>query len=128
MRNQKGQALIIAIFGLAFAIVVVSQAVIVAITLGKNSHIVEDAQAAYYTAQSGLETSVLKLERSPTGCSGTDNLTVGQNNATVTYSFSSPTCTLVSTGQVGTVVKKLQASATIGANSLITVCCWKEIR
>lgn len=59
--------------------------------------------------------------------SGTNNLSLGQGTCSYTvYNSTNTTRTITATGTVGNVIKKLQATATVGA-STITIGSWKEV-
>ncbi|HSX58123.1 MAG TPA: hypothetical protein VLE47_02510 [Candidatus Saccharimonadales bacterium] len=126
MIKEKGQALIIVIFGIAIAITILTGAVVTAITLGKNARLGEDAQSALLAAESGGEVALEKLVRDPNSCSGTESLSVNSASVTISYSLAAPNCTIVSTAQMGTLVKKIQIIANLSSNK-VTYSSWKEI-
>lgn len=125
--KQKGQALIILIFGMALAVTILSTVVVAAVAQAKNGLQFQFGEQTYSAAESGAEYAALKLLRSPQACSGNDNLNFGSTNVLVSYSTTGTNCTVVSSAAGTNSLKKISFQASYSANLNFTVCCWKEI-
>lgn len=125
-KNQSGQALILIIFAIALAISILGGAVITAVSLGKNAREGQNSRLASNAAESGLEYALIFLVRNPTVCSGSQTFNINNVEVAVTYSFADPVCTVTSSAQVDTVIKRFQTEATI-SNQRVTYCCWKAL-
>ncbi len=126
-KTDSGQALIILIVAIALAITILSGVTLSAITLAKNTFLIENSQTTYYAAESGAEYALMKLVRNPSGCANpVDTLAVDASSVSVSYNLVGSICTISVTSTNGTVIKKIQLQATL-ANSKVTYCCWKEL-
>lgn len=120
--DESGQTLIaLLIFMLVAMTVTIAAIAITIINLQTNTEFVSGAQALQ-NAQSGIENSLLQLERNPSYSGGTMALSKGTDTITVS---GSGTITIVSVGSVGNFQRTVTAIATDAAN-VITVTSWSE--
>ncbi len=120
---QCGQALVTLLFFIIIGITITTAAVIVILTSSDTASRFELGTTAYYVAESGAENALLQLERNPSYTGET--ISVGQGTAIITVTNGSP-ITIVSVGQLGNYIRKIQVQAVYNNNKL-SVSTWKEI-
>jgi hypothetical protein len=121
---QHGQALIMMLFFALIGITVITSAVFIIITNSQGSSKVQQSTVAYSIAQSGAENAMLQLLRNP-GYQG-ETMTIGDGTATIQVSSNSGTFTIISTGQSGNFIKKVQVTGAY-QNYIINFSPIKEI-
>jgi len=121
-KSKKGVAILIAVLSLGGLIFTISMAsAIISFWANQNIKSIRDSNKAFYAAQSGIQDSLIKLERNK-DFTGNFNLSVNAtNDAYVTVTFSSNQTTITSTSTISSINKKLQTVADINATTgLIT--------
>jgi hypothetical protein len=107
----RGVAALITVLSLGGLIMTISMGMaIVSYWANQNIKSIRDSSKAFYAAQSGLQDSLIKLERNKDFPSGSFNLSLyNTNDVSVSLTNSSGQATVNATSTVGTVNKKLQA-------------------
>lgn len=121
---QRGQTLIMMLFFTLIGITVVTSATFIIITNSQGNTKLQQSVVAYEIAQSGAENAMLQLLRNPayTG----EVMTISDGTATIQVSSNSAIFTIISTGQSGNFIKKVQVTG-IYQNYGITFSPIKEI-
>ena len=120
--KNKGIAALITVLSLGGLIFTISMAsAIIAFWANQNIKSIRDSNKAFYAAQSGLQDSLIKLERNK-DFTGSFNLSInGTNDVSVTVSFASGQATVNATSTLSQINKNLQTVADINATTgLIT--------
>ena len=121
-KSYKGVAALITVLSLGGLIFTISMGTaIVSFWSNQNIKSIRDSNKAFYVAQSGLQDSLIKLERNK-DFTGNFNLSVNVTNDVYTnVTFSSSQATITSTSTVSSINKKLQTIVDIDATTgLIT--------
>jgi len=121
-KSYKGVAALITVLSLGGLIFTISMGTaIVSFWANQNIKSIRDSNKAFYVAQSGLQDSLIKLERNK-DFTGNFNLSVNVTNDVYTnVTFSSSQATITSTSTVSSINKKLQTIVDIDATTgLIT--------
>lgn len=121
-KDNRGQALVTLIIFMVVAITITSAGVIAAIMNSRSATALEQGTLALQTANSGAENAILRLIRNPTYTGET--ITIGDGVATITVTGSNP-ATILSVGQVGNFVRKVQVNTS--GISFLTITSWREI-
>jgi hypothetical protein len=102
---------------------------IVSYWANQNIKSIRDSNKAFYAAQSGLQDTLIKLERNKDFPSGSFNLNLyNTNDVSVSLTNSSGQATVNATSTVGTVNKKLQAVINVDTTTgLVTPTSTAEI-
>ena len=120
--KTKGVAALIMVLSLGGLIFTISMgSALIAFWANQNIKSIRDSNKAYYAAYSGLQDSLIKLERNK-DFTGSFNLSInGTNDVSVNVSFASGQATINSTSTLSQINKKLQAVDDISATTgLIT--------
>ena len=120
--KTKGVAALIMVWSLGGLIFTISMgSALIAFWANQNIKSIRDSNKAYYAAYSGLQDSLIKLERNK-DFTGSFNLSInGTNDVSVNVSFASGQATINSTSTLSQINKKLQTIADIDATTgLIT--------
>ncbi len=125
--NSRGQALIIMIVAIAVSLLVLTSATLRSIDQAKFSARNKLGQTVYYAAEAGTEYGLIKTMRNPSGCSGSDVLTVGSTTVNVTYNITGGNCQIVSEAIQGSLIKKIEVLATYDSGWVFNYSNWKEI-
>lgn len=120
--NQSGQTLIALLIFMLIAMTVTIAAVAIAITNIQANNSFASGELALQNAQSGIENSLLLLERNPSYSGGTMTMTDG--TATITVSGSG-SITIVSVGTVDHFQRTITATATDTAD-VFSLTSWSE--
>jgi len=125
---QAGQALIVLLVAAAVTLSVLTAATLASIGQGKASARNELGRKAYYAAEAGAEYALIKLMRDPdpAGCPGTDTLTVGNANVTITYNLTGGNCQITSKATQSNVIKTIQLQAAYNTNQIFNYSGWVE--
>jgi len=121
--KKKGIAALIAVLSLGGLIFTISMAsAIISFWANQNIKSIRDSNKAFYAAQSGLQDSLIKLERNKDFPSGNFNLSLyTTNDVSVSITNSSGQATVNATSTISQINKKLQTKADINATTgLIT--------
>jgi len=122
---QKGQALITLLFFTIIAVSILSAAAVMILVNSLNGTKLQEGSRAYEIATTGAENGLLRLMRDPTYTGET--LPVGSGSAVIQVTSTNGTAyTILSQGQIGDFVRKVQINATY-TNNLFTVTSQKEI-
>lgn len=119
-RGQKGQIFITMLFFVIIGVTIISAETIVLFTNILSASATEQGTNAYYVAESGIEESLLRLNRNPGYAGGT--ITVGGGNAVVQVGNG----IITATGTYANTIKKIQVETTKN-NGTLKVVSWKEI-
>jgi len=125
--RQKGQALILFLVASAFAITVLSSAVVASITQGKNSLRELDSLNALSAAESGAEYAILKLMRAPSSCTGQENLTLDSASVTINYTPVGSDCLISSSATSGLSLKKVEVRGGYNSTQVFLTCCYLQL-
>jgi type II secretory pathway component PulK len=125
--NEKGYVALLAVLIVGVAATAIA---LVLLTTGADSQrsglIAQQSKQARSLAVACSE-EALQIVHDNIAFSGTNNLSQGQGSCTYTVTVNTGTTrTIVVSGTVGNVVKKIQAYVTIGSSS-ISVTSWQEI-
>jgi len=123
---KEGQALIILLVAAAVALSVLTFATLAAISQGKSSGRNELGRKVYYAAETGAEYALMKLMRDPASCTGTENLTIGSANITVSYNLVSGDCIITSKASQGSIVKTISLQGSYDINQIFNYSGWSE--
>lgn len=123
MKKQKGQALITLLFFMIIAITITTTAVVISLVNALSTSYLDQANSAYYVAESGAENAMLKLLRDPLYNGETMNIDTG--TAAISVSGTSP-ITVISEGRIYNSLRKIQVEA-VFTNGVLIVNSWKEI-
>ena len=118
----RGVAALITVLSLGGLIFTISMgSALIAFWANQNIKSIRDSNKAYYAAYSGLQDSLIKLERNK-DFTGSFNLSInGTNDVSVNFSFASGQVTINSTSTLSQMNKNLQAVIDIDATTgLIT--------
>ena len=109
--KKKGIAALIAVLSLGGLIFTISMAsAIISFWANQNIKSIRDSNKAFYAAQSGLQDSLIKLERNKDFPSGNFTLSVyNTSDVSVNITNSSGQATVNATSTISQVNKKLQA-------------------
>jgi hypothetical protein len=121
-KKQAGQTLIALLIFILVAMTITIAAVGIAITNIKSNNSVVSGEIALQNATSGVENSLLLLERNPNYSGGT--MTFDSGTATITISGSG-TITIVSVGMVGNFQRTVTATVSDTGN-VISLTNWSE--
>jgi hypothetical protein len=110
-KARKGVAALITVLSLGGLIMTISMGMaIISYWANQNIKSIRDSNKAFYAAYSGLQDTLIKLERNKDFPSGSFNLSFyNTNDVSVSLTNSSGQATVNATSTVGTVNKKLQA-------------------
>lgn len=122
--NSSGQALVTLLIVIAASMVMISAAVVMAVSTSQASGLAIHSQQALMTAESGMEEALMRLLRDPNYTGGA--LTLDATTATISVTGANPK-TVLSSAQSGTVVRKIQAQIS-ESSGVMTVTEWKEVR
>jgi len=108
---KKGIAALITVLSLGGLIFIISMgSALISFWANQNIKSIRDSNKAFYTAQSGLQDSLIKLERNKDFPSGNFTLSVyNTSDVSVSITNSSGQATVNSTSTISQVNKKLQA-------------------
>ncbi len=127
MKNKKhstsGQTLVMLLVFMALIVTITTATVTISIVLSMGNTRAQLGAKAYDIAESGVENALLRLLRDP-NYTGESNLPVGAG--TVSTVVSGTPITIISTGQIGTYIRKIQVEVTLG--DTLTILTWKEIQ
>ena len=118
----RGVAALITVLSLGGLIFTISMgSALISFWANQNIKSIRDSNKAFYAAYSGLQDSLIKLERNK-DFTGSFNLSInGTNDVSVNVSFASGQATINSTSTLSQINKKLQTVADINATTgLIT--------
>jgi hypothetical protein len=117
-KARKGVAALITVLSLGGLIMTISMGMaIVSYWANQNIKSIRDSNKAFYAAQSGLQDTLIKLERNK-DFTGSFNLSLyNTNDVSVSLTNSSGQATVNATSTIGTVNKKLQAVINIDTTS-----------
>jgi len=121
-KARKGVAALITVLSLGGLVMTISMGMtIISFWANQNIKSIRDSNKAFYAAQSGLQDTLIKLERNK-GYNSNFNLSInGTNDVSVTMSNSSGLAIATSTATLFSVNKKLQSNFVIDATTgLIT--------
>ncbi|MEK7502484.1 MAG: hypothetical protein AAB609_03075 [Patescibacteria group bacterium] len=118
--NQKGQVFITMLFFVIIGVTIISAETIVLFTNILSASTAEQGTNAYYTAESGIEEAMLRLNRNPGYAGGV--LTVGGGSAVIQVENGITTAA----GTYGNTIKKIQVQ-TVSNNGALKIVSWKEI-
>ena len=124
---QSGQALLTLLFFMIIGISITSATAVMILVNSRSGSFQQQGEVAYQIAQSGAENAMLRILRNPSYTGET--LTVGGGTATVVVTGSGTGAdpyVIVSTGTLGTFVRKVQVQATY-VNNLLQVTSQKEV-
>jgi len=109
--NLKGVAALITVLSLGGLIMTISMGMaLISFWANQNIKSIRDSNKAFYAAYSGIQDTLIKLERNKDFPSGSFNLSLyNTNDVSVNFTNSSGQVTVNATSTVGTVNKKLQA-------------------
>ena len=115
--NLKGVAALITVLSLGGLIMTISMGMaLISFWANQNIKSIRDSNKAFYAAYSGIQDTLIKLERNKDFPSGSFNLTgsfnlslYNTNDVSVNFTNSSGQVTVNATSTVGIVNKKLQA-------------------
>jgi len=127
---RKGIAALITVLSLGGLIFTISMgSAIIAFWANQNIKSIRDSNKAFYAAQSGLQDSLIKLERNKDFPSGSFNLSLyNTNDVSINLTNSSGQATVNATSTVGISNKKIQAVINIDTTTgLITPTSTAEI-
>jgi Tfp pilus assembly protein PilX len=122
-KSRQGVAALITVLSLGGLIFIISMAsAILAFWANQNIKSISDSNKAFYAAQSGLQDSLIKLERNKDYTSTGFNLSInGTNDVLATVSFASNQATISSVSTLSQINKELQTVVDINAaTGLIT--------
>jgi hypothetical protein len=107
----RGVAALITVLSLGGLIMTISMGMaIVSYWANQNIKSIRDSNKAFYAAYSGLQDTLIKLERNKDFPSGSFNLSLyNTNDVSINLTNSSGQATVNATSTIGTVNKKLQA-------------------
>jgi ABC-type nitrate/sulfonate/bicarbonate transport system substrate-binding protein len=120
--RQNGQTLIaLLVFMLVAMTVTIAASAVAIINIQSNNNFTSGSEALL-NANSGVEDTILKLERDPSYSGGT--LNIGSGSATITVSGSG-TLTIVSVGSSGNFQRTVTATITDTSN-VMSLTSWSE--
>lgn len=125
--NSRGQALIILIVAIAVSLLVLTTAALRSIDQAKFSARNKLGQKVYYAAEAGAEYGLIKTMRNPSGCSGSDSLTIDSAAVNVTYNTAGSNCQITSEAAEGNLTKKIQLESFYNSSQIYENCCWLEV-
>lgn len=123
---QSGQALVTLLVVVAIASTIIGAAVAVTIVNSQTTSKFALAEEALSVAETGAETAIIKILRSPDASYLGETQTIGNGSAQITVSYALPSVTVVSKGQVGNFVRKIQVTGTYQGNKF-TVLLYDQI-
>lgn len=121
--KERGQALITFLYIMVIGLTISSAAAVIMLINLMSEGTMEQGEAAYYIAESGIENAMLKLLRNP-AYSG-ETLNVGGGNAIIEITSQTP-LTILSIGRYNNIVRKIEVQ-TLYNNNVLTISSWKEI-
>ena len=123
MENERGQTLVTLLFFMVIALTITGGVVMVSVANSQALSSFDQGTSAYYVAESGAENALLRLLRNPSYAGET--IQVGNGTAIVQIIPGAST-TIVSTGQVGNFVRKIEVVVSFPSGTLMII-SWKEI-
>lgn len=120
--NSKGQTLIALLIFMLVAITITLAAAAVSIINLQSTDSFAEGEQALQDAQSGIEDTIIQLERNPSYSGST--MTLPSGTATITVSGSG-SLTIISVGTVGNYRRTITANVTNTAN-VFTINSWSE--
>ena len=117
--NLKGVAALITVLSLGGLIMTISMGMaLISFWANQNIKSIRDSNKAFYAAYSGLQDTLIRLERNKDFPSGSFNLSFyNTNDVSVSLTNSSGQVTVNTTSTVGIVNKKLQAVINVDTTS-----------
>ena len=127
MKKKHGQALLLLIILAAMATTITAGGVRGTIINSQTTSKYAIGQEALSVAEAGAENAILKLLRNPSysGSIIIEIVPVGNESANVEIS-GSPTVTIVSTGQVGNFIRRIQVTGNY-SNNQFTLTSWQQV-
>ncbi len=122
--TSSGQAVITVIFIAVIGMFISTGAIFSVANALESSSIQELGSSAFQAAESGIEYGVLRLMRDPTYTGGT--MSVGSSGTCTVTITGSPEMTIQSIGTVGSVSRKIVATAHYN-NLILVIDSWKEV-
>lgn len=120
--SEAGQALITLLFFMVIGITIITATISILYINIQGTTTIQNAEMAYYYAETGIEDSMLKLLRNPSYTGTYSALPAGSGQATVVI-----TSTLIkSTGVSGNTTRVISVQPTY-ANGILSYSNWKEI-
>lgn len=123
--KKKGQALVMLLVFMIVAIIVTTASVAILLINSLAAAKLEQGTEVLTVAESGVENALLLILRNPNYTVTGLVLPVGSGNANVTVTGTS-TKTILSIGQEGNFVRKVQAIASFDANHQLRISSWAE--
>jgi hypothetical protein len=130
LKFQKGVAALITVLSLGGLIMTISMGMaVISFWANQNIKSIRDSNKAFYAAQSGIQDSLIKLERNKDFPSSNFNLSLyNTNDVSVSLTNSSGQATVNATSTIGTANKKLQAVINVDTTTgLVTPTSTAEI-
>ncbi len=127
LSHQSGYVALITVLIVGAAALAVAVALLDMGADSQRAALIEQQSKQARNLSSACAQEALQVEHDNIAYSGSGNLSIGQG--TCTYVVTAPTGTtrsILATGTVGNVVRKIQISVTIGASS-ISVTSWQEV-
>ena len=121
---NRGQALITVLFIAVIGMLIATGAVMTLVSAFESTSVQELDRLAFIAAESGIENSVLRLVRDPSYAGETLQVDA-DSTATVTV-VSGATYTITSVGVVGSVARKIVATAHF-SNLALILDSWNEV-
>jgi len=122
--SEKGTALIMMIIFMLIASIIASTAVAVVVTNSAGASKLQQGTIDYQVTESGIEDALLRLLRNPNPM--TYNLSVGGGTAVISITGTFPSFTILSTGNINGIQRKIQATTDYTGN-VLTINSWREI-
>ena len=122
-RFRPAQSLVVLLVFIATATIITAGATTVALINSQSGSKFSLAQETLAVAEAGADNAILRFLRNPSYTGET--LTVGDGTATITVSGSS-TKTIDSTGQVGSIIRKIRVVGNYTGNTF-TITSWTQI-
>lgn len=123
LQLQKGQTLITLLFFMIVSVTITTAAVMVILVNALGTTIYQEGTTAYYAAESGIESALLRLLRDPSFTG--ESFVLDDTTVTTTVSGNNP-ITITSVAATNNVIRKIQVQATY-TNTILNVLSWKEI-
>ncbi len=123
-KTKSGQALVLLLVFVATVTIVTAAAVTITIINSQTTSKFASGEETLQVAEAGAEYAIVRLFQNPNYAGET--LTVGAGSATITVTPGASPKTILSIGQVGNFIRKVQVVGTF-ANFTFTPTSWQQI-
>ena len=125
LRFRPAQSLVVLLVFVATATIITAGATTVVLINSQTSSKFTQGQEALTIAEAGADNAILRILRDPANNYAGETLTIGDGTATINVSGTT-TKTILSTGQVGNFMRKVQVVGSF-SNNTFTITSWSQI-